>query len=371
MKDAFRRWVLPAIVFQAVLIAGGYATGRELAEFFLIPGPSAGLAGIVVAMIVFSVVATTGFGLSRMIDAYNYRDLIRNLLGPGWVVFEIAYTALLLLVLSVAEAGSHAVMEAIMPGYGLLGSAIFACLVILIVSGGSDRVETVFRYFFFVRMALYVALIARAFDLFGPTIAENVSASSINMAGITGGLTYAGYSVVAVVAALPSLRHCRTVKDAFVAGSLCGPIAMLPAALFFLAMCAFPGELAQAAVPSDALLRRLDSPTLHQIYLVIMFGGLIESGTGLIHSLNERIQGADRGKVLMARFGTGKVRALVTAVALIIALTIGREVGLIDLIAKGYSAMAVVFLIVFVLPLMTIGVYQLLSAAKKTRVYQE
>ncbi len=368
MKDVFRRWFLPAIVFQAVLIAGGYATGRELAEFFLVPGPSAGLAGMVVAMATFSVVAMTGFGLGRLIGAYNYRDLIRNLLGPGWFIFEIAYTALLLLVLSVAEAGSHAVMEAIMPGYGMLGSAIFACLVILIVSGGSDRVETVFRYFFFVRMTLYIALIIRAFELFGVTIVDNISASTVNTAGITGGLTYAGYSVVAVVAALPALRHCRTVKDALVAGGLCGPIAMLPAALFFLAMCAFPGELSHATVPSDALLRRLDSPALHQTYLVVMFGGLIESGTGLIHALNERIQGVRSGSALMARYGTGKVRALVTAAALVIALSVGREVGLIDLIAKGYSSMAVVFLVVFVLPLMTIGLYRLLSARRQRRV---
>jgi uncharacterized membrane protein YkvI len=34
-KNAFRRIWLPGFTFQFVLIGGGYATGRELVEFFL------------------------------------------------------------------------------------------------------------------------------------------------------------------------------------------------------------------------------------------------------------------------------------------------------------------------------------------------
>jgi uncharacterized membrane protein YkvI len=37
MSDFFRRYLLPGFVFESAVIAGGYATGRELVEFFL-PG---------------------------------------------------------------------------------------------------------------------------------------------------------------------------------------------------------------------------------------------------------------------------------------------------------------------------------------------
>ena len=37
MNDFFRRYLLPGFVFEAAVIGGGYATGRELVEFFL-PG---------------------------------------------------------------------------------------------------------------------------------------------------------------------------------------------------------------------------------------------------------------------------------------------------------------------------------------------
>lgn len=35
MLSTFKRLFLPGLVFQSISIAGGYGTGRELAEFFL------------------------------------------------------------------------------------------------------------------------------------------------------------------------------------------------------------------------------------------------------------------------------------------------------------------------------------------------
>jgi len=50
MSDAppgrFKRWILPGLGVKAVVIGGGYATGRELAEFFLSAGPWGGLYAI-------------------------------------------------------------------------------------------------------------------------------------------------------------------------------------------------------------------------------------------------------------------------------------------------------------------------------------
>ena len=47
----FQRFLLPGFAFKAVVIGGGYATGRELAEFFLPSGPRGGLAGMLLAML--------------------------------------------------------------------------------------------------------------------------------------------------------------------------------------------------------------------------------------------------------------------------------------------------------------------------------
>jgi len=44
VSSRFQRFLLPGFAFKAVVIGGGYATGRELAEFFLPSGPWGGVA---------------------------------------------------------------------------------------------------------------------------------------------------------------------------------------------------------------------------------------------------------------------------------------------------------------------------------------
>jgi hypothetical protein len=50
----FQRFLLPGLAFKAVVIGGGYATGRELAEFFLPSGPRGGVLGMLLAMLIWS-----------------------------------------------------------------------------------------------------------------------------------------------------------------------------------------------------------------------------------------------------------------------------------------------------------------------------
>ena len=86
---AFRRYLLPGFLFQSVVIAGGYGTGRELVEFFLTQGPLGGLLGIAVATIIFSAVSMVTFELARVWGAFDYRHFFQNLLGRGWWLFEV------------------------------------------------------------------------------------------------------------------------------------------------------------------------------------------------------------------------------------------------------------------------------------------
>ena len=100
----FTAYLLPGFVFQSMVIAGGYATGRELVEFFLRLGPLAGLLGMLVASVVWSVVAAISFEFARMTKSYDYRAFFQELLGKAWFLYELAYMAMLLLVLSVIAA---------------------------------------------------------------------------------------------------------------------------------------------------------------------------------------------------------------------------------------------------------------------------
>jgi uncharacterized membrane protein YkvI len=136
------------------------------------------------------------------------------------------------------------------------------------------------------------------------------------------------------------------------AGLLAGPLAMIPAVIFFICMAAWP-ETAAQVLPSDFLLERLDFPPLRWIFQAMIFGALLESGSGCVHAVNQRI-GSVIGHDL-----SWKVRLACSATLLVGAVFLASRFGLVTLIARGYRFLAWAFLAVYVLPLFTLGVRKL------------
>src|SRR3546814_16220136 len=97
----FQRFLLPGFALKAVIIGGGYATGRELAEYFVPAGPWGGLAAMLFATAVWSVVAALTFALARAMGAHYYRAFFPGLRGPAGGRFGAAPCALVCLTPSV------------------------------------------------------------------------------------------------------------------------------------------------------------------------------------------------------------------------------------------------------------------------------
>ena len=75
----FQRFLLPGLAFKAVVIGGGYATGRELAEFFLPSGPRGGLAGDRCSRCsLFSLVCIATFLFARATGTRDYRSFFQR-----------------------------------------------------------------------------------------------------------------------------------------------------------------------------------------------------------------------------------------------------------------------------------------------------
>ena len=75
MSSRFQRFLLPGLAFKAVVIGGGYATGRELAEFFLPSGPWGGIAAMVLATVIWSAVCVATFLFARASRRARLPDL--------------------------------------------------------------------------------------------------------------------------------------------------------------------------------------------------------------------------------------------------------------------------------------------------------
>lgn len=75
-----KRLLLPGFAFKAVVIGGGYATGREIAEFFLPAGAWGGLAALTLAMLIWSGICVLTFMFARAVGAEDYRTFFKALL---------------------------------------------------------------------------------------------------------------------------------------------------------------------------------------------------------------------------------------------------------------------------------------------------
>jgi uncharacterized membrane protein YkvI len=354
----FQRFVLPAFAFKAVVIGGGYATRRELAEYFLPAGPLGGLSGMMLATIFWSVICAVTFQFAHMTGSLDYRSFFTNLLGRAGVAFELAYYLLVLLALSVFGAAAGEIGHALL-GVPVIAGTLALCICITTVAAfGNDAVETLFKY---VSVLLY-GTYALFFVLCLHHFAGNIGAAfaQTGPSGGTwaiGGLTYASYNIIGAAVILPVCRHLTSRRDAVVAGLICGPLAMLPAILFFLCMLAFYPAVGASSLPSDLLLRRLDLPTFRWIFQLMIFAALLESGTGMVHAVNERI--AQSWRKCRGSPMPVAARLAIALVMLVAATEFAGRFGLVMLIAHGYRALAWIIVGIYVLPLMTLGLWRL------------
>lgn len=353
----FQRYLLPGLAFKAVVIGGGYATGRELAEFFLPSGPQGGLLAIVLAMLIWSAVCAATFCLARATASWDYRTFFKNLLGPFWVTFEAAYVLFMILILAVFGAAAGAIGAALLGWPPLAGTLCLIAGIIVFSAYGNVSVERLFKWVSIFLYGVYAIFVGLSLFAFGDRIVTNLSIAAPMDGWAFGGLTYASYNVVGAVIILPVLRHLRNNKDALVAGMLAGPLAMIPALLFFICMIAYFPQIAGEALPSDFLLRRLNFPAFHFLFQLMIFMALLESSTGFVHAINERVAlayAARRGRILPMA-----ARVSITGVLLLGSIFLATRFGLVTLIARGYRALAYIFLVVFVLPVLTLGLRQL------------
>ena len=353
----FQRFWLPGLAFKAVVIGGGYATGRELAEFFLPSGPWGGLAAILVATLIFSLVCSVTFLFARHVQAWDYVTFFKQLLGPGWILFEGAYVLFIVLILAVYGAAAGAIGASLIGLPAIVGTAALAAAIVAVVTFGNASVERMFAYVSYLLYAVYALFILLAFTSFGDRIGAGFVSGGPMTGWLSGGTVYAGYNLVGAVVVLPVIRHLTSNRDAIVAGMIAGPLATLPALFFFIAMIGFYPQIADATLPSDFLLQQLDIPLFHLLFQLMIFSALLESGASSVHAINERI-----ARALLNRRGitlSNRARLAIALALLIGCMFVADRFGLVALIATGYRALAYVLIAVYVIPVLTLGTWRL------------
>jgi len=360
MNSFFQRYLLPGFIFQSVIISGGYSTGRELIEFFMKAGPVRGISSMIVTMILFSIVLALTFEFARIHKAYDYRIFFKALLGKAWFLFEFSFIAIAMLVLAVIGAAAGVIFSEMANTPEYVGTIIMMFVIGVLAFYGSVLIEKIISFWSFVLYAAYISLFVIAIRALGGDVFATIEQHPAINPDWLSSIKYAGINLAAAPAVLFGLKHIQKRRESIWAGVLAGPIAMIPALLFYsILLSQYPQVLAQE-VPLMSLLGALNISVFGLLFKIVIFGTYIETGVAMVHSINERIAGLRREH---AQEMPQIQRVVVAAILLVSSIYLATTVGLIDLIGKGYGTLTYLILAVYILPLMTIGLRQIYRAS--------
>jgi uncharacterized membrane protein YkvI len=366
-KNKIITLITPGLIFQSILIAGGYGTGAELSEFFFPSGSLGGLLSMCVTLICFAVVCVVTFEFARVFKTYTYLEFFKKLIGRFWFLFEIAYLVLLLLVLSVVVAASGQNLYDVFGLNKWVGIILMAAGVAYLVIAGTKVLVNVLSMWSYVLYTVYIIFMVLCIVKFGGAIAEQLTVvKEINSGWVIGGGRYAFYNLACIVFILYTVPKMDTRKDAILAGLLAGAIGILPGMMLFITMIAQYPDILSATIPINVIFEKLNMRWLHIIFLLVLFGTFIETGAGFIKAATDRLE---------KQFCTPeKPKKWLRIAATLICLLLGVVVstfGLTGLIARGYGTITWVFFVVYIIPLLTVGIYKIYKQNKADHSTQE
>lgn len=355
----FELLIVPGIVFQSCVIAGGYGTGRELIEYFMGYGPVKGTMAIcIITLAAWSIVAALTYMYAVKFQKFNYKNLMQDLLGPVSIAYEICYIYLLVIIMAVVTSAAGEIVNTLFGWNNWIGIIGMALAIFFLVMSGSALIEKVLSAWSFVLYGTYIIFLILCFTKLHGMIGEAYAGpqpTDVGAGWIKGGFMYAFYNMACILGTIYTVKHSNSIKISGWAGIIAGAIGIVPGIILFIAMCAFYPEINGETLPIAYMINQMNIPWFQYLFQIVLFGTLIETGSGLIYGV------VDRFETSMVEKGKEPPKNLKTIIALIF-LAIGvivAQFGLTGLIAKGYGAGAWLMFITYCIPIVTLGFYKI------------
>jgi len=345
-----------------VLVGGGYGTGREVVEFVSSNGTLGGLGAIGVFALVVGGVVALSFEFARVFQTYDYRRFFQALIGPAWIGFELVLVAFLMLVLAVVLAAASDLLETWVGVSPVIGIMLVVVTAMGVIYSGRDLVEKALSAWAALVCVFLLAVVSLMLFRDGELVMTRLTDGSVSPGWWRSGMQFAFYNMAAIPVLLYTTSAIQTRAQAISSGLITGLLAALPGILMHLSFIAgFPDVLAEA-LPLYSMLERLGIPVLIGLYAVVLIGTIVQTAIGALEGVGERISSAlaDAGAAVLSRLHRAIIAGLLLGLS-----TVLSSVGIIDLVAKGYGAMAWVFLAIYIAPLCTVGVFRIRQHADR------
>jgi uncharacterized membrane protein YkvI len=357
MKKILSCYLIPGAIFQSSIMAGGYGTGREVMEYVSKHGPWGGLLACLVSVLIFSVVLSLTFELARLFKTHDYQSFIKILLGPGWIFYEGLLLTSMLVVTAVIAAASGQVLSDILPVPAWVGVAMM--LVVIVILNYLGRAVVVAAMGITAVLVTVVLLAYCAIAISNQTLPLTelfATSSSFNIDALYGGATFAIYNCLSLPVLLFAATAIESRKQAFSAGIIGAFLAVLPAVFLHLSFLEHIPTLVSNELPTYWMLKMIDIKWFFAIYLLVLFSTVVQSGVGVLHGLNERIDNSLRKS---RGVGLSKLAQAMISGGFVLVSAVLAQVGVIELIATGYRFIAIGLLFVYIIPLVTWGCYRI------------
>ena len=374
---AMSRYVLPGIILQSVLIGGGYATGREIVEYGAKYGAMGWLSGFA-SFIGFSLMAILSFDMVRLFKLYDFKSLLKSLIGPFYRLFDVVYIMLMLIIIAVMSSATGAIVEQ-MTGLNYWVGVSVITVVVGILNFYGEKIIACFESVGTVLLYIgYISFSALVISQGSGHISQVMNTGDISftpdvtvLSALWTGILYVGYNLVVFPASFFTIKEQTNTRQSVIGGLIAGLLMTVPWFMTYFAIMAFYPDTSVLAAPVPWLVMMTADKAPSWLFLffgLVMGWTLIETATGMIHAMLGRIDKglADSGRPAMARS-----RRAVLTIAILAASAVLAKFGIIDLIAKGYNALSYAIIVLLLVPLLTVGLYKIVKKEREIRKSEE
>lgn len=213
-----------AAVYAGGVIGAGFASGREILQFFISHGER-GLWGAVIACVLFAYLGAVIMALSVSLGTQNYLTVLNKVLGRKLArIIDVLSMFMLPGGFAVMLAGSGAVFKehlGLPPLLGIFSTAVFCSLVLMRGMRGFIGINAVLVPVKIAAIAL-VCFIALTMPTTGQAETANGDAQMKGFMFIWSGILYVSYNMIVPLAVLSSLGKNVTLGKGILGGFLGG-----------------------------------------------------------------------------------------------------------------------------------------------------
>lgn len=348
---------------------GGFATGNQANQFFVISGWW-GPASAVLAILLLTLTVRQAMTMYNLHGLSNYKELFHVLYHPFdklELVFEVYFFIMTLMATSASIAGAGTLFQDVMHiPYGV--AILFVGLILLLLTiFGADLVRKVSTV-----MSLLILICALTIFVVGianrPMEIMAVFEEGLQLSQLPGALLrsfqYAGFQS----ASIPTMVVCGTV---LLNKKECGKSMWISFAMNALALCLavfmltgwqsyYSGVEGGTVIPTLTVCKALNIGALAWAYYICLLLCFLSTGVTSVFGFTERFEKTKAfSGIRQENLRRGVVALLIMAVSMGISL-----VGLSSIVKYGYGYCGYIGIAIIVVPFLTVGVYKNRKYAK-------